>query len=77
MMTYRRPFYYLRRHPVTDEIGVAEQLFDWNPTSGTWELPDDQPTLPHMVERTEFWETEEECLEARGKYLRGELDAVQ
>jgi hypothetical protein len=58
-------FWYLYRHPITDAIYPVVQWFDWNATTGEWQLPAHQPSLPQMVEGTEFYWTQEEALAAR------------
>lgn len=72
----RKEFFYLRRHPVTDDVRVTPQEFIWNEASGEWDLPPEQPTLPYMVEGTDYYVDEDEAIAARAKLLAGELEVV-
>jgi hypothetical protein len=56
-------FWYLRQHPITEDVIPTDQVFHFNSENGAWELPPDQPSLPHFV-GVDFYDTREEAISA-------------
>jgi hypothetical protein len=57
-------FFYISRHPITEELGIARIALSWDPASGEWTLPNYQDSLPTMAEGSDFFTSEDEAREA-------------
>lgn len=72
MIEARHEWFYLHRHPITDEVSVRSQEFLW--IDGYWQLPDYQTAVPNIVEGTEFYWDEEEARGVLRKWENGQLE---
>jgi hypothetical protein len=65
-------FWYIRRHPLTDELRVAKVELTWDEVAGDWKLPRYQDSLVHMERESDFFASEDEAREAlaRGEWKR-------